>query len=81
MVLSLRGSSLEIEIKAFALTAGYDGDAWYEIRGEVLLRIKEIVAASGTDFALPSRTLYFPKGGGSADGVTKMAAGAVMSPS
>jgi MscS family membrane protein len=52
-------SSLNIDIMVYALTR--DWNDFFAIREDVFLRIKEIVSNSGTDFALPSQTLYFGK--------------------
>jgi len=55
----LGNSSLEIEVHAYVLTS--DFAEFTSIREELLVGIKEIVAASGTDFAFPSQTLYLAK--------------------
>lgn len=55
----LGNSSLEIEVHSYVLTT--DFAEFTSIREELLVRIKEIVAASGTDFAFPSQTLYLAK--------------------
>ena len=52
-------SSLNIDVMTYALTN--DWNDFFAIREDVYLRIKEIITASGTDFALPSQTLYFGK--------------------
>ena len=49
-------SSLDVEIFCLVLTA--DWNEFLEIREGMLLRIMELVANAGTDFAFPSRTLY-----------------------
>lgn len=54
--------SLDLEIFAYANT----GD-WLEFRGiqeDVLLRVKDIVSAAGTDFAFPSQTTYISQDSG-----------------
>ncbi|CTQ55325.1 MscS family inner membrane protein YnaI [Roseibium album] len=55
-------SSLDIEIRAYALAQDLDG--LYEIREDVMLRLKDIVAESGTGFAFPSLTMYATEDGG-----------------
>jgi len=47
-------ASLELEAFAYALTA--DADAFLDIQQELLLRILDIIEASGTAVALPSET-------------------------
>jgi MscS family membrane protein len=49
-------SSLEVEI--FAYINESDFNAYLGVREDLNLRIMEIVAASGTGFALPSQTVY-----------------------
>ncbi len=54
--------SLDVEIFAYVDT----GD-WFEFRGiqeDVLLRVKDIVEAAGTDFAFPSQTIYISRDSG-----------------
>ena len=54
--------SLDVEIFAYVDT----GD-WFEFRGiqeDVLLRVKDIVEAAGTDFAFPSQTTYISQDSG-----------------
>jgi MscS family membrane protein len=48
--------SLDLEVFAYILTT--DFDEFLAIREDLLLRIAEAVAASGSGFAFPSRTLY-----------------------
>jgi MscS family membrane protein len=48
--------SLDLEIFAYVRTA--DINEFLAIREDVLLRIMDVVAGSGTSFAFPSRTLY-----------------------
>ena len=52
-------SSLNIDVMTYAMTR--DWNDFFAIREDVYLRIKEIITASGTDFALPSQTLYLGK--------------------
>jgi MscS family membrane protein len=49
-------SSLDIGVRIYALTQ--DFNEFYAIREDVLLRMSEIVKASGSSFAFPSQTLY-----------------------
>ncbi len=54
--------SLDVEIFVYVDT----GD-WFEFRGiqeDVLLRVKDIIEAAGTDFAFPSQTTYLPQDSG-----------------
>ena len=44
-----------------------DWGEFYAVREDVFFRIKEIVEASGTAFAIPSRTLYMGKDAGLED--------------
>jgi len=55
-------SSFDVQIRVYALTR--DFSEFYAIREDVFLRVNEIVAASGTSFAFPSRTLYLGRDGG-----------------
>jgi MscS family membrane protein len=54
--------SLDVEIFAFIQTQ--DWGEFLAIQEDVNLRIKDIVAAAGTDFAFPSQTLYMERGNG-----------------
>jgi len=54
--------SLDLELFAYVDTA--DWNEFLGIREDLLLRIMDIVAASGTGFAFPSQTLYLGKDGG-----------------
>ena len=49
-------SSLDVEIRVYALTQKWDD--FFAIREDVLLRVSDIVRASGCGFAFPSQTLY-----------------------
>lgn len=49
-------SSLDIDIRVYAKTREWND--FFAIREDVFFRIKDIVEASGTSFAFPSRTLY-----------------------
>lgn len=55
-------SSLDINIRIYALTREWND--FFAIREDVLFRIKEVIEASGTSFAFPSRTLYFARDSG-----------------
>jgi MscS family membrane protein len=49
-------SSLDIEIRVYAKTREWN--EFYAIREDILLRMKDIVSESGTDFSFPSVTVY-----------------------
>ena len=55
-------SALRLEISSYALTR--DSNEFIAIREDLLLRIMDIVAKSGTEFAFPSQTLYFSRDAG-----------------
>ena len=55
-------SSLDISIRIYALTREWN--EFFAIREAVLLRMNDIVRASGTGFAFPSQTLYMTKDDG-----------------
>lgn len=50
------GSSINILLYCFTKTTNWL--RWLEIKEELLLKIKDIVEAAGTDFAFPSQSLY-----------------------
>lgn len=50
-------SSIRIEINSYIQVVNFDTSL--EIKEDLLLRIMDIVTASGTGFAFPSQTLYF----------------------
>lgn len=50
-------SSIKIEISCYILVVSLDTSL--EIKEDLLLRIMDVVAQSGTSFAFPSQTLYF----------------------
>lgn len=52
-------SSLRIEISSYIMVSTLDTSL--EVKEDLLLRIMDIVAESGTGFAFPSQTLYFAK--------------------
>ncbi len=53
------GSSLDLEIFAYVLTS--DFNRFLEVQEDLLLRIMDIVEASGTGIAFPSQTAYFAR--------------------
>jgi MscS family membrane protein len=55
-------SSQDIDIRIYALTR--DWNEYFAIQEDVMLRVGEIVEASGTGFAFPSRTLYVRRDSG-----------------
>jgi MscS family membrane protein len=55
-------SALRLEISSYVLTR--DSNEFIAIREDLLLRIMDIVAKSGTEFAFPSQTLYFSRDAG-----------------
>jgi MscS family membrane protein len=55
-------SSLTLEVFCYILTR--DGAEFLAIQEDLLLRIMDIVAASGTSFSFPSRTLYLGRDSG-----------------
>jgi MscS family membrane protein len=55
-------SSLRLEIASYVLTR--DSNEFIAIREDLLLRIMDIVARSGSGFALPSQTLYLSRESG-----------------
>ncbi|HET8753362.1 MAG TPA: mechanosensitive ion channel domain-containing protein [Salinimicrobium sp.] len=50
-----------LNVEFFAYINASNFDEYLEVKEDVLLRIMDIVALSGTDFAFPSQTLYFAK--------------------
>ena len=60
-------TGVTIEIFAYIDTA--DMDVFLEIKEELLLKMMEVVANSGTSFMLPSQTIYFGKD--KADGLSR----------
>jgi MscS family membrane protein len=55
-------SALRVEISSYVLTR--DSNEFIAIREDLLLRIMDIVEASGTGFAFPSQTLYLSRDSG-----------------
>lgn len=52
-------AALNLEFFAYINAANFD--EYLEVKEDLLLRIMDTVALSGTDFAFPSQTLYFAK--------------------
>lgn len=52
-------SSVDVELRIYAKTREWND--FYAIKEDVLLRVAEIVKASGSDFAFPSQTVYMSK--------------------
>ena len=55
-------SSLNVEV--FAYIGTKDWNEFLEVQEDIYLRMIDVIAASGTGFALPSQTLYFARDGG-----------------
>jgi len=53
-------SSIDFQLYCFTKTT--DWVKWLEIKEALAMHIKELVAAAGTDFAFPSRTIYLASG-------------------
>lgn len=68
-------SSLNLEV--FAYVNASDFDDFLELKEDLNLRIADVVASSGTGFALPSRTLYVAQDTGLSEEKTKNAEGQV----
>jgi MscS family membrane protein len=68
-------SSLDVEIFAHILTANHD--EFLAIREDILLRVMDIVRASGTGFAFPSQTIYAGTDSGADDAKRRAAEGQV----
>jgi MscS family membrane protein len=54
--------ALKVDIRIYAVTREWND--FFAIREDVLLRVHDCVAASGTGFAFPSQTLYLARDGG-----------------
>ena len=65
-------SSLRIEISSYIMVSTLDTSL--EVKEDLLLRIMDIVAESGTGFAFPSQTVYFAKDEGVSEEKTKIVA-------
>lgn len=57
--------SLDMEIFSYVIVGNFD--EFLEVQEDVLLRIMDVVDASGTDFAFPSQTIYFAGDSGMSD--------------
>ncbi|MBF6607719.1 MAG: mechanosensitive ion channel family protein, partial [Flavobacterium sp.] len=57
--ISLASSSLQLEIYAYIDAPNFD--VFLEVQEDLLLRMMDTVAASGTNFAFPSRTIYMAR--------------------
>lgn len=55
----LGATSLNLEIFTYINALSFDD--YLEVKEDLLLRIMDVVAESGTDFAFPSQTLYFAR--------------------
>jgi len=55
-------NSLNLEVWSYIDTPSFD--VFLEVKEDLLLRMMDTIAASGTSLALPSQTLYFAKDGG-----------------
>ena len=64
-------SSLDIEVFAYVRTTARP--EFLAVREDVLMRVMDIVAQSGSGFAFPSQTLYFGRDDGLDAGRTKTA--------
>lgn len=64
-------SSLDLEIFCFITADGFD--QYLEVKEDLYLRMMDVVAESGTDFAFPSQTLYFAKDQGVSQEKMRMA--------
>jgi len=67
--ISLGTDALHIEVYAYIMTR--DNDEFLEIQEELLLKIMDVVEASGTGFALRSQTVYLAKDSGLAEKKSK----------
>jgi len=64
-------SSLRMEINCYVMVSTLDTSL--EVKEDLLLRIMDIVAESGSGFAFPSQTLYFAQDEGVSEEKSKMA--------
>lgn len=65
-------SSLRMEINCYVMVSTLDTSL--EVKEDLLLRIMDIVAESGTGFAFPSQTVYFAQDEGVSEEKTKIVA-------
>ena len=63
--------SMDISVRVFALTT--DWNEYYAIREDMLLRVKDLVEESGTDFSAASQIVYLERSDGPDDGRAKQA--------
>jgi MscS family membrane protein len=57
--INLGADSINLEIFTYVKTSTFD--EFLEVKEDLLLRIMDVVADSGTGFAFPSQTIYFGK--------------------
>lgn len=57
-------SDYALEVEVFAYVKTSDWSEYLEVQEDLFLRIKDIVAEAGSDFAFPSQTMYFERGAG-----------------
>lgn len=55
----LGADSIKLEVFSYINAPNYD--VFLEVREDLLLRMMDVVAESGTDFAFPSQTIYFAR--------------------
>ncbi len=60
--IQLNSASLDIEVFAYVNVAKFD--EFLEVQEDLLLRMMDVVEASGTGFAFPSQTIYFARDNG-----------------
>jgi MscS family membrane protein len=58
-------SSFNLEVFSYVLTS--DFNEFLEIQEDLLLRMMDVIAASGTDFAFPSQTIYLGRDTGKSE--------------
>jgi MscS family membrane protein len=59
----VRFGTFSLDVDIFAYTSAHDWNDFLEFQEELLFRIIDIVHQTGTDFALPSQTLYLTSAG------------------
>jgi MscS family membrane protein len=69
------GSSLDLEVFAYVLTSDYG--RFLEVQEDLLLRIMDIIEASGTGVAFPSSTTYLARDSGLDEAKTQRAVATV----
>lgn len=55
-------ASVDLEVYAYINSGNFDD--FLEVREDLLLRVMDVIEASGTGFAFPSQTIYFARDGG-----------------